>query len=170
MSPVMSLAAHDLANIRRDQVLLNIIGLMLVIVAIADALRAFGYFSDWCVTIQLLLLLGYTPGMGYLSAMLIVDEMDSGVHRALHVTPLSQSHVLALRIAMCVLFVLPYRLSPGTLYPLLHKMERDGYLTSRRERDGRTVRKFYSITDKGRAGLALAKERVREFTGEAIKR
>ncbi|MDQ0470120.1 hypothetical protein [Labrys wisconsinensis] len=58
MSPVMSLAAHDLANIRRDQVLLNIIGLMLVIVAIADALRAFGYFSDWCVTIQLLLLLG----------------------------------------------------------------------------------------------------------------
>jgi DNA-binding PadR family transcriptional regulator len=63
-----------------------------------------------------------------------------------------------------------YRLSPGTLYPLLHKMERDGYLTSRGARDGRTVRKLYSITDKGRAGLALAKERVREFTGEAMKR
>lgn len=63
-----------------------------------------------------------------------------------------------------------YRLSPGTLYPLLHKMDRDGYLTSREERDGRTVRKFYSITDKGRAGLALAKERIREFTGEAMKR
>lgn len=111
MSPLMSLAAHDLANIRRDQVLLNIIGLMLVIVAIAAVVRAFGYFSDWWVTIQLLLLLGYMPGMGYLSAMLIVDEMDSGVHRALHVTPLSQSHVLALRIAMCVLFALPYGLA-----------------------------------------------------------
>ncbi|MFA5682594.1 MAG: helix-turn-helix transcriptional regulator, partial [Hydrogenophaga sp.] len=24
-----------------------------------------------------------------------------------------------------------YRLSPGTLYPMLHKMERDGYLVSR---------------------------------------
>lgn len=63
-----------------------------------------------------------------------------------------------------------YRLSAGTLYPLLHKMTRDGYLTSREERDGRTVRKLYSITDKGRDGLALAKERVREFTGEAMKR
>ncbi len=111
MSPLMSLAAHDLANIRRDQVLLNIVGLMLVILAVATALRAFGYFSDWWETIQILLLLGYMPGMGYLSAMLIVDEMDSGVHRALRVTPLSQNRVLALRIAMCILFVLPYGLA-----------------------------------------------------------
>jgi uncharacterized membrane protein YqaE (UPF0057 family) len=100
-------------------VLLNIIGLMLVIVAIAAVVRAFGYFSEWWVTIQLLLLLGYMPGMGYLSAMLIVDEMDSGVHRALHVTPLSQSHVLALRIAMCVLFVLPYGLARMIELPLI---------------------------------------------------
>jgi uncharacterized membrane protein YqaE (UPF0057 family) len=111
VSPLMSLAAHDLANIRRDQVLLNIIGLMMVIVAIAAVVRAFGYFSDWWVTIQILLLLGYMPGMGYLSAMLIVDEMDSGVHYALRVTPLSQGHALSLRIAMCILFVLPYGLA-----------------------------------------------------------
>jgi hypothetical protein len=114
----MNLAAHDLANIRRDQVLLNIIGLMLVVVAIAAVLRASGHFSDWWVTIQLVLLLGYMPGMGYLSAMLIVDEMDSGVHRALRVTPLSQGYVLALRIAMCVLFVLPY----GLLMVLVTRM------------------------------------------------
>jgi DNA-binding PadR family transcriptional regulator len=63
-----------------------------------------------------------------------------------------------------------YRLSPGTLYPMLHKMERDGYLLSREERYGRTVRKLYSITEKGKAGLALAKERVREFTGEAMRK
>ncbi|QXL85798.1 PadR family transcriptional regulator [Comamonas sp. NLF-1-9] len=61
-----------------------------------------------------------------------------------------------------------YRLSPGTLYPMLHKMERDGYLISRQEREGRTVRKLYSITTKGKEGLALAKERIREFTGEAM--
>ena len=60
-----------------------------------------------------------------------------------------------------------YRLSAGTLYPMLHKMERDGYLTSRRERDGRTVRKFYKITDKGREGLAVAKRQLREFRNEA---
>jgi DNA-binding PadR family transcriptional regulator len=58
----------------------------------------------------------------------------------------------------------------AVIYPMLHKMERDGYLTVRNERDGRTVRKFYSITDKGREGLALAKERVKEFTGEAMRR
>jgi PadR family transcriptional regulator PadR len=62
-----------------------------------------------------------------------------------------------------------YRLSPGTVYPMLHKMERDGYLVCRRERAGRSVRKLYCATDKGREGLALAKERVREFTGEAMK-
>lgn len=57
-----------------------------------------------------------------------------------------------------------YRLSPGTLYPMLHKMVRDRYLTVRSERDGRTVRKFYAATDKGRAGLALARERIQIFT------
>ena len=61
-----------------------------------------------------------------------------------------------------------HRLSPGTLYPMLHKMERDGYLVSRQEREGRTVRKLYTITSKGKEGLALAKERIREFTGEAM--
>ena len=61
-----------------------------------------------------------------------------------------------------------YRLSPGTLYPMLHKMERDGYLVSRQEREGRTVRKHYTITPKGKEGLALAKDRIREFTGEAM--
>lgn len=61
-----------------------------------------------------------------------------------------------------------YRLSPGTLYPMLHKMERDGYLVSRQERQGRITRKLYTITAKGREGLDLAKKRIREFTGEAM--
>ena len=60
-----------------------------------------------------------------------------------------------------------YRLSPGTLYPMLSKMERDGYLTSQTEREGRTSRKFYTITQKGRDGLAVARVRLRELRGEA---
>lgn len=62
-----------------------------------------------------------------------------------------------------------YRLSPGTLYPMLHRMERVGYLSSREERDGRTVRKLYRATPLGLEGLELAKARLREFTGEACK-
>lgn len=62
-----------------------------------------------------------------------------------------------------------YKLSPGTLYPMLHAMERKGYLSSRRVRDGRTVRKLYSATEYGKAGLGLAKTRLRELTGEAMK-
>jgi DNA-binding PadR family transcriptional regulator len=55
-----------------------------------------------------------------------------------------------------------YRLSPGTLYPMLHTMEQ------RVERAGRSTRKFYRATEFGLQGLALAKVRVREFTGETL--
>jgi DNA-binding PadR family transcriptional regulator len=63
-----------------------------------------------------------------------------------------------------------YRLSPGTLYPMLHKLARDGYLTARQERQGRAVRRLYRITAKGRAGLRAAKRRIAEFAGEAMRR
>ncbi|MEK9285645.1 MULTISPECIES: PadR family transcriptional regulator [unclassified Bradyrhizobium] len=62
-----------------------------------------------------------------------------------------------------------YRLSPGTLYPLLNAMEQRGYLKSRKQRAGRTARKLYRATPLGKKGLALAKARLREFTGEAMK-
>jgi PadR family transcriptional regulator PadR len=62
-----------------------------------------------------------------------------------------------------------YRLSPGTLYPMLHAMEKRGYLTSRLQREGRVARKLYKATKLGKQGLAQAKARIREFTGEAMK-
>ncbi|MCA6107553.1 PadR family transcriptional regulator [Bradyrhizobium cenepequi] len=62
-----------------------------------------------------------------------------------------------------------YRLSPGTLYPLLNAMEQRGYLKSRKERHGRTARKLYRATGSGKKGLELAKSRLKEFIGEAMK-
>ncbi|MFD2435121.1 PadR family transcriptional regulator [Modicisalibacter luteus] len=62
-----------------------------------------------------------------------------------------------------------YRLSPGTLYPMLHSLERKGYLVSREERKGSSRRKLYRATDKGREGLAVAKRQLREFTGKPCK-
>ena len=39
-----------------------------------------------------------------------------------------------------------YRLSPGTLYPILHKMERGKYLKSYAELVNGKIRKYYKIT------------------------
>jgi PadR family transcriptional regulator, regulatory protein PadR len=62
-----------------------------------------------------------------------------------------------------------YKLSPGTLYPMLHAMERSGYLKSRKERSGRTFRRVYKATALGRAAHKVVKVKVRELFGELIE-
>jgi PadR family transcriptional regulator, regulatory protein PadR len=59
-----------------------------------------------------------------------------------------------------------YTLSPGTLYPMLHAMERRGYLRSKKEQNGRTFRRLYRATALGREANRLAKIQVRELVGE----
>jgi len=61
-----------------------------------------------------------------------------------------------------------YRLSPGTLYPMLHVMERKGYLVSCTKKEGKVTRKYYRATAKGLEGLAVARERLRELVGETM--
>ncbi len=59
-----------------------------------------------------------------------------------------------------------YRISPGTLYPILHEMERKGYLRSDKRQARGRIRRVYKATKTGRKALRLAKERVRELFGE----
>jgi PadR family transcriptional regulator, regulatory protein PadR len=59
-----------------------------------------------------------------------------------------------------------YTLSPGTLYPMLHALERRGYLKSRKERQGRTYRRLYRATALGREADRICKVQVRELTGQ----
>ena len=59
-----------------------------------------------------------------------------------------------------------YVLSPGTLYPMLHGLERGGYLRSKIKRSGRTFRRLYRATALGRQANKLAKVQVRELLGE----
>jgi PadR family transcriptional regulator, regulatory protein PadR len=61
-----------------------------------------------------------------------------------------------------------YRLSPGTLYPLLHGLERKGYLEARHERQGRLARRWYRATPLGREALEVAKDKVRELFEEML--
>jgi len=62
-----------------------------------------------------------------------------------------------------------YRISPGTLYPLLHGLERKGYLRATEERNGKSRRKVYRATPAGRRALKAAKSKVRELFGELIE-
>lgn len=59
-----------------------------------------------------------------------------------------------------------YRIGPGTLYPMLHALERKGYLRSRTEGNGRRARRHYRATRQGRAALTLATAKVRELFNE----
>jgi PadR family transcriptional regulator PadR len=62
-----------------------------------------------------------------------------------------------------------YKLSPGTLYPLLHNLEEQGYLR-REDRvvEGR-VRKYYTITEQGRLALLEAKHKIAELVHEVLE-
>ncbi len=53
-----------------------------------------------------------------------------------------------------------YLISSGTLYPILHSLEEDGYLTRRDEVVSGKVRKYYRITE--RVSM-LSKTRRRRF-------
>jgi DNA-binding PadR family transcriptional regulator len=62
-----------------------------------------------------------------------------------------------------------YKLSPGTMYPILHGLERKGYLRSKVEREGKRGRRVYRATSKGRMALDAAKGKVRELFGELLE-
>ncbi|MBL6653411.1 MAG: helix-turn-helix transcriptional regulator [Reyranella sp.] len=62
-----------------------------------------------------------------------------------------------------------YRIGPGTLYPMLHALERKGYLKSRTEGAGRRARRHYRATRQGRAALVLATAKVRELFNELVR-
>jgi DNA-binding PadR family transcriptional regulator len=59
-----------------------------------------------------------------------------------------------------------YTLSPGTLYPILHTLEREGYLKSERQVVNGKVRKYYIATGKGKRALAEARAKARELLDE----
>jgi len=59
-----------------------------------------------------------------------------------------------------------YRIGPGTLYPLLHGMERDGLLKSELKNITGRQRRLYKITAAGRKALKKAKTLVDELHHE----
>jgi PadR family transcriptional regulator, regulatory protein PadR len=62
-----------------------------------------------------------------------------------------------------------YDLSPGTLYPLLHSLEEQGYLIHTDQVVEGRVRKYYVITQQGRAALQEAKPKIAELVHEVLE-
>jgi len=62
-----------------------------------------------------------------------------------------------------------YDISPGTLYPMLNRMNRLGWLTCKVEPDGgRRARKDYRLAAEGRKVLLRIREQLQELHDEVI--
>jgi PadR family transcriptional regulator, regulatory protein PadR len=59
-----------------------------------------------------------------------------------------------------------YRIGPGTLYPLLHGMERNGLLVSELMNVGGRRRRVYKLTRAGKNALEHARAKVDELREE----
>ena len=63
-----------------------------------------------------------------------------------------------------------YDVSPGTLYPLLHRMEDRGWLSSEKQGEGVRAPRAYTLTPKGEQVLATVRAALRELMREVDER
>jgi len=62
-----------------------------------------------------------------------------------------------------------YEISPGTLYPLLNRLEQRGWLKCKHDKPaGPRARKNYRLTSKGQKVLKLVREQIKELYSEVI--
>jgi PadR family transcriptional regulator, regulatory protein PadR len=63
-----------------------------------------------------------------------------------------------------------YEISPGTLYPLLKRLERNGWLRSEAAvGEGKRRRRYYHLTTRGAAVLEVLRETVIELHHEVVE-
>jgi len=61
-----------------------------------------------------------------------------------------------------------HNLSPGTLYPTLHRLEEEGYLVSQRRLVHGKWRRYYTITLAGREVLRETRSKLVELADEVL--
>ncbi len=62
-----------------------------------------------------------------------------------------------------------YEISPGTLYPMLRRMERLGWLKGKVDAGGgRRARRDYRLTREGRRVLEMVREQIKELHKEVV--
>ena len=101
--------------------------------------------------------------------------MESDVLRHLF-TGFVRLHILyhASKEAICGIEIMEelrhhgYTIGPGTLYPILHGLEKSGHLACADEVVSGRRRKNFRITPRGRKLLADAREKLKELASEII--
>ncbi len=59
-----------------------------------------------------------------------------------------------------------YSMSFGTIYPVFHRLEKNGYLRSEKVKVSGKIRKYYTITEKGRRVLKYTRRKTEELFDE----
>ena len=62
-----------------------------------------------------------------------------------------------------------YEISYGTLYPMFHKLINLGLLTMTKKNVNGKIRKYYTITPKGKEILSVCKEKSKELVDELFE-
>ena len=62
-----------------------------------------------------------------------------------------------------------YDVSPGTMYPILHSLEGEGFLKCRKVNVQGKIRKYYKITSKGQKILKESSQKTVELINEVMK-
>ena len=62
-----------------------------------------------------------------------------------------------------------YNVSPGTLYPTLHRLSKEGFLTCQACVVAGRVRKYYRTTKAGRRILKESRQKIRELIDEVME-
>jgi DNA-binding PadR family transcriptional regulator len=62
-----------------------------------------------------------------------------------------------------------YQISPGTLYPILHNLESDGFIKGEKRNINGKIRKYYSITKSGRSVLIQGTKQAQELLKELME-
>jgi len=62
-----------------------------------------------------------------------------------------------------------YSIGPGTMYPMLHRLEQKKYVRSQKQSIAGKTRRCYTITPLGRRALTRAKQKVEELFEELFE-
>lgn len=100
--------------------------------------------------------------------MKISKELSKGSNGMLVLSVISRGEMYGYQIIKTVELMSNnvFQMNEGTLYPILHSLEMEKYLTSRwveSEENGRK-RKYYKITEKGLRELAVQKQEWEKYS------